>query len=73
MCPSSPAGPSVASTKVRAFHEWADTRGLTSYSIGVAAPSITVSFVRNTRAEAQALRAMMPWTKGPPEFECPTS
>jgi hypothetical protein len=53
MCPSSPAGPWVASTKVRAFLEWADAHGLTSYSIGVAAPSITVSFVRNTCAEAQ--------------------
>jgi hypothetical protein len=59
----------TASTKVRAFLDWADAHGLTSYSVGVAAPSITVSFVRNTRVEAEALRAMIPWTEGLPEFE----
>jgi hypothetical protein len=59
-----------ASAKARAFLDWADAHRLTSYSVGVAAPSITVSFVRNTRVEAEALRAMIPWTEGPPQFEC---
>lgn len=59
-----------ASSKVHEFLDWADAHGLTSYSVGVAAPSITVSFVRDTRAEAEAVRAIIPWTEGPPEFEC---